>query len=149
MRAILFPTDSTVRFQYLYMFRLKTADIFRELHLLKKYTAFYAGCRIWMVKYLYVCHSVNTKFEFETEFDANALLLKNLHFSTCKKIAESTKHTLIQARLARWLIDMAWCCQRQNKAYSTRYTTPPSRACCARSLARYFKISVSLWTAYV
>ena len=26
---------------------------------------------------------------------------------------------------------------------------PPSRACCARSLARYFKSSVSLWTANV
>ena len=49
--------------------------------------------------------SLRKKFffpQFETEFDAKALLLKILHFSTCKKkIAEGTKHTLIQARLAR------------------------------------------------
>ena len=31
-------------------------------------------------------------------------------FFNLQKIAEGTKHTLIQARLARWLIDMAWCC---------------------------------------
>jgi len=27
-----------------------------------------------------------------------------------QKIAEGTKHTLIQAVVARWLTDMAWCC---------------------------------------
>ena len=31
-------------------------------------------------------------------------------FFNLQKIAEGTKHTLIQARLARWLIGMAWCC---------------------------------------
>ena len=31
-------------------------------------------------------------------------------FFNLQKIAESTKHTLTQARLARWPIDMAWCC---------------------------------------
>ena len=39
--------------------------------------------------------------QFETEFDASVLLLKILHFSTCKKMAGGTKHTLIQARVAR------------------------------------------------
>ena len=29
-------------------------------------------------------------------------------FFNLQKIAEGAKHTLIQARLARWLIDMAW-----------------------------------------
>ena len=38
---------------------------------------------------------------FGTEFDANALLLKILHLSTCKKIAESAKHTLIQSLVTR------------------------------------------------
>ena len=33
-----------------------------------------------------------------------------LSFFNSQKIAEGTKHTLIQARLARWLIDLAWCC---------------------------------------
>ena len=40
--------------------------------------------------------------QFETEFDPHALLLQILYFSTCKKIAEGTKHTLIQAT---WLDD--------------------------------------------
>jgi hypothetical protein len=35
--------------------------------------------------------------KFETEFDANALLFKILHFS----ITEDTKHTLIQVVVAR------------------------------------------------
>jgi hypothetical protein len=33
--------------------------------------------------------------------------------------------------------------------FSYCYTTSPSGACCARSLARYFKSSLSLWTALV
>jgi hypothetical protein len=45
--------------------------------------------------------------QFETEFDANALLLKILHVSTYKKIAEGAKHTLNQAHVTRGLIDVA------------------------------------------
>jgi len=33
-----------------------------------------------------------------------------------QKIAEGTKHTLIQAVVAQWLTDLAWCCSCQNKA---------------------------------
>jgi hypothetical protein len=45
--------------------------------------------------------------QFETKFDANTLLLKTLHISTCKKIAERTKHTLIQAMFTQLLSDIA------------------------------------------
>ena len=48
--------------------------------------------------------------QFETEFGANVLLLKILHFFNFQKIAEGTKHTFIQACEAWWLINVAWCC---------------------------------------